>query len=151
MVSKLILLILLFFSLGCVIGQTTLKVVDKPEFNKFMDYCNTPISRTFYMIGEVSVVKYNPDFANPIKYYAQPVTGDWMAKYPLVIKWYAIGTKSTSTEAYQHEIIVPIEVKVPRVYCTSQTAYITYFYKYWKTGMIQSGWFDSRFIGIWNF
>jgi uncharacterized protein YegP (UPF0339 family) len=135
-------LILIFLSLSFLSqGQSYVKVADKPEFQKFMEYCNTPVSRTFYMQGAVSLVKYNG-------YYTQPITGDWMAKYPLVIKWYPIGTKITTYEPYQQQIVAKIDMKVPRLYCTSQTEYITMFYQHWQNGDIQSGWWDSHFIGI---
>lgn len=148
-------LILLVFLIISVVGYsqtiTYLKVADKEEFTKFMNYCQTPVPRTFYMTGEVSLVKYNADYTNTTLYWKQPVTGDWMAKYPLVIKWYPIGTKSTITEAYQQQIQAKIEMMVPRVYCTSKTEYITLFYNHWKNGDMQAGWFDSHYIGVYDF
>ena len=118
---------------------TYLKVADKEEYQKYLSYCLEGVSRTFYMKGEVTVLSVNG-------YYAQPVTGEWTAKYPLVIKWWPINTKTTTTEAYQHQIVVPVEVMVPRRYPTS----IDDFYKNWKTGKIQSGlYMDSKSIAIW--
>lgn len=132
-------------------SQTYLKVADTAEFVKFMNYCQTPVPRTFYMYGEVSVVKYNPDYTNPLLNYAQP-NGDWMAKYPLVIKWYGIDSKVVKlTEAYQHRIIAKIDLMVPRIYCTSKTEYITLFYAHWKNNDILDGWIDKRCIAIWDF
>lgn len=139
----LILFLLLFISFHAS-SQTYLKVADKEEFKKFMDYCNTPVSRTFYMKGAATAVKYNDS-------YTQPITGDWMAKYPLVIKWFPIGTKSITYETYQQHVTAVIELKVPRVYCTSVAEYTNYFYKHWKNGDIQSGWADEHFIGFWDF
>ena len=140
-------LVLIFISIQLQ-AQTYIKVADKDEFVKFMNYCQTPVSRTVRMTGEVSLVKYNSDYSNTILYYTQPITGDWMAKYPFVIKWYPVDAKSTIQEAYQTEINIQFDVKVPRVYCTSKREYITLFYQHWKNEDIQSGWWDSHFIGI---
>lgn len=140
--TLIVLVLLLFFKTGTT--QTYLKVADKAEFQKFMDYCNTPVSRTFYMSGAVSLLKYNG-------YYMQPVTGDWMAKYPLVIKWYPIGASPVTIDTYQNEITATFTVKVPRIYCKSVAEYTNFFYKYWKNGDIQSGWADEHFIGFWDF
>ena len=140
-------LVLIFISIQLQ-AQTYIKVADKDEFVKFMNYCQTPVSRTVRMTGDVSLVKYNSDYSNPILYYTQPITGDWMAKYPFVIKWYPVDAKSTTQEAYQTEITISFELKVPRVYCTSMSEYKDLFNKHWKNGDIQSGWWDSHFIGI---
>ena len=143
---------LLFFALVLTSMLTFAQTAaEKPEFIKFMNYCQFPIERTFYMYGEVSVVKYNPDYTNDTLRYAQ-INGDWMAKHPLVIKWYPIDSKTVRvTEAYQHEIVAQIKVMVPRVYCTSKSEYLTLFRAHWKNGDIQSGWMDSHFIGVWDF
>jgi hypothetical protein len=122
-------------------------VAEKPEFIKFMNYCQVPVERQFTMRGEVSLVKYNPDYTNTTTYYAQPVTGDWMAKYPLIIKWYPVDVKNTIIEPYQYEIIAYFKVMVPRVYCPNKTEYLALFRAHWKNGDIQSGWADAHFIG----
>lgn len=145
--KTILLIITLLFSFATYSQTSYVKVVDKPEFAKFMNYCQTPVPRTFYMRGEVSVVKYNPDYTNTFLYYAQP-NGDWMAKYPLVIKWWPVGFNNTTTEAYQHGITAKFEVMVPRIYCRTKTEYITMFYAHWKNNEIQEGWWDSHSIGI---
>lgn len=117
---------------------TYLKVADKADYQKYYDYCMEGVPRTFTMRGEVTLVKVNG-------YYTQPVTGAWTAKYPLVVKWYPINVKSTTTEAYQHEIIAIFEAKVPRRYPPS----IDDYYKHWKNGDIQAGYIDSKSCAIW--
>jgi hypothetical protein len=126
-------------------------VAEKPEFIKFMNYCQVPVEREFHMRGEVSVVKYNSDYTNPTTYYTQPITEDWMAKYPLIVRWYAIDVEKTVTEPYQNEIVAHFKVMVPRVYCTSKTAYLALFRAHWKNGDMQSGWADEHYIGFWDF
>ena len=136
---KVILSILIsLFCLG-VSGQTItyLKVADKPEYANYLAYCNTPVPRTFFMTGAITLLKTN-------NYYVQP-NGDWMAKVPLTIKWYPFGTKSFMFEAYQKEIIAKVEIMVPRRYPPS----VDDFYRNWKTGNIQEGLTDSKTCGVW--
>jgi hypothetical protein len=97
------------------------------------------------MRGEVSLVKFNINYADPITYYKDSLN-NWMAKYPFVIKWYPVSHDNTTTEAYQHEIIAYFKVNVPRVYCTSKTAYLALFRAHWKNGDMQSGWFDYHYL-----
>jgi len=143
-------LLILSFLLATVFGYSQ-TVAEKPEFIKFMNYCQVPVEREFYMRGEVSVVKYNSDYANPTTYYTQPITGDWMAKYPLIVKWYPIDVDNTTSEVYQNEIVAHFKVMVPRVYCTSKTQYLILFRAHWKNGDMQSGWADEHYIGFWDF
>jgi hypothetical protein len=117
---------------------TYLKVVDKVEYANYLAYCSTPAPRIFYMRGEVTVMKING-------YYKQPVTGNWTAKWPLVIKWYPIGTTVTTTLDYQKEIVAKVEIMVPLRSPTS----IDDFYKHWKNGDIQSGYIDSKSCVSW--
>lgn len=135
------LLIIAFLLLTSVYAEaqtiTYLKVADKPEYAKYLEYCNTPVPRTFIMTGAVTILKTN-------NYYVQP-NGDWMAKVPLTIKWYPFGTKSFTFEAYQKEIIARVEIMVPMRYPPS----IDDFYKNWKTGNIQEGLVDSKTCGLW--
>lgn len=141
---KTILSILLFAICNVVQSQT---VAEKPEFVKFMNYCQCPIEVTAHMAGMVSLVKYNSDFTYPILYWKQPVTGDWMAKYPLVIKWYPVSQLSGIVEeSYQQSITAYFKIKVPRVYCTSKTAYLALFRTHWKNGDMQSGWHDAHYL-----
>lgn len=137
---KLSVLILLFVLVsGLVKSQTItyLKVADKLEYAKYLEYCNTPVPRTFTMPGAVTLLKLNNNYIQ--------ANGDWMAKLPLIIKWYPIGTKSTITEAYQREITAKIEIMVPRRYPAS----IDDFYRNWKTNNIQDGLVDSKTCGLW--
>ena len=120
-------------------------VAEKPEFIKFMNYCQTPIEVQCHMRGEISLVKFNVNYADPMTYYVDSLN-NWMAKYPLVIKWYPVGVRNTTTEAYQKEVVAYFKIKVPRVYCTSKTEYLALFRAHWKNGDMQSGWFDSHYI-----
>lgn len=147
---KTLILISLLLLTGRAFSQTTLAATDVQDFAKFMNYCQFPIEREFVMKGVVSLVKYNPDYNNKTLYYVQ-ANNDWMAKYPLVIKWYPIGTKSITCEAYQQEIRAVIKIKVPRLYCATKTEYIQMYYQHYKNGDIQSGWADYHFIGFWDF
>lgn len=137
--KNLLCIALVFFCMST-FGQviTYLKTADKAEYAKYLTYCSTPAPRTFYMRGEVTVVSING-------VYAQPVTGAWTAKWPLVVKWYPINAKSTTTEAYQHEIVAAFEIMVPLRSPTS----IDDFYKHWKNGDIQSGYIDSKSCAVW--
>jgi len=118
---------------------TYLKVADKAEYAKYLEYCLTPVERTFYMRGKVSLLKVNGQYTDSI--------GTWVAKYPLTIKWYPIFTKVTTTEAYQHEIVASFKVMVPRRYPTS----VDDFYKWWKTGFIQGGMLDAKCVPVWDY
>jgi hypothetical protein len=138
------LLILNWLFLMTIFGYSQ-TVAEKPEFIKFMNYCQTPIEVQCHMIGEVSLVKFNVNYADPITYYKDSLN-NWMAKYPLVVKWYAISNRNTTTEAYQQEVIAYFKVNVARVYCTSKTKYLALFRAHWKNGDMQSGWFDSHYL-----
>lgn len=137
---KLSVLILLFVLVsGLVKSQTItyLKVADKFEYAKYLEYCNTPVPRIFYMPGAVTLLKTGA--------YCVQSNGDWMAKIPLTIKWYPLGAKSTTMEAYQKEVIAKVEIMVPRRYPAS----IDDFYRNWKTNNIQDGLVDSKTCGLW--
>jgi hypothetical protein len=120
-------------------GQTItyLKVADKPEYAKYLEYCQTPVPRTISMITMVNLLKVND-------YYVQE-NSDWMAKIPLTIKVYPPGTKSMTIEPYQKEVTARIDIMVPRRYPTS----VDDFYRNWKTGNIQQGLTDSKTCGVW--
>lgn len=115
---------------------TYLKVADRPEYEKYLSYCNTPVPRTFYIKGAVSLLKVN-------NYYVQG-NSDWVVKVPLTIKWYPIGTNTITLEPYQKEITAKVEIFVPMRYPAS----VDDFYRNWKTRNIQDGLVDSKTCGV---
>ena len=115
---------------------TYLKVADKPEYEKYLAYCNTPVPRTVYVKGAISLLKVNGCYVQE--------NGEWMAKIPLTIKWYPVGTKSLTFEPYQKEITAKVEIFVPMRYPPS----IDDFYRNWKTRNIQDGLVDSKTCGV---
>lgn len=136
---KLLLITLMLFVVTASAQTITyLKVVDKADYtNNYLSYCQTPVERTFIMNGEVTLLSVNG-------YYQQPTTGNWIAKFPLVVKWYPIEVRNTITETYQNEITAYFKVNVPRRYPWS----IDDYYKNWKTGKIQAGDMDQKFVGL---
>lgn len=116
----------------------TVKSADKVEYQLYSDYCLEGVSRTFELRVELSLLLVNG-------YYHKPITGAYTAKYPLITKIYPVDTKKTTVEPFQHEVILKFEALVPRRYPISPDD----FYKYWKTGMIQSGYIDSKSCAIW--
>jgi len=127
-------LILLFFALN-IQAQTYVKVADKPEYEKYLTYCNTPISRPFKLDLKVSVLKINDQYLDSI--------GNWVtSKTPtiLLVK-YAINTTTTteSQKTVSMNVELPVQRRIPS---------IPDFYKYWKTNFIQDGLMDERSGGF---
>ena len=134
--------IFLFLMLSALLTKaqiiTYLKAADKADYNNnYLPYCQAPVERTFIMKGEVTLISVNG-------YFHLPITGHWISKFPLVVKWYPIEVRNTVTEAYQQEITAYFKANVPRRYPWS----IDDYYKNWKTGKIQAGDMDSRFCGV---
>ncbi len=135
--KNLILILVFLFSAVISHAQTYLKAADKDDYNKnYLPYCQAPVERTFIMKGEVTLLLVNG-------YYHQP-NGDYIAKFPLVVKWYPIEVRNTVCESYQQDITAYFKANVPRRYPWSVDDY----YKNWKTGKIQAGDMDSKFCGI---
>lgn len=123
-------LILLFFALN-VRAQTYVKVADKPEYEKYLTYCNTPIGRTFRLDLKVSVLKINSQYLDSI--------GNWVTSKTPTIFLVPYGTKTITTTESQKQIPIIIELPVQR-----RIPSIADFYKYWKTKFIQEGLLDER-------
>jgi len=123
-------IILLFFALN-VQAQTYVKVVDKPEYEKYLEYCNTPISRPFKLDLKVSVLKINNLYLD--------AKGNWVTSKTPTISLVPFGTKTVTTTESQKQISIIIELPVQR-----RIPSIPDFYKYWKTKFIQEGLLDER-------
>lgn len=136
---KILLFILCFFAFLTVSSQTItyLKVADKPEYEKYLAYCNTPVPRTFYIKGAVTLLKVGNNY--------HQANGDWTAKLPLSIKWFPVGTTPMTFEQSQQEITAKVEIMLPKRYPAS----VDDFYKNWKTGNILQGLTDSKTCGVW--
>lgn len=112
-------------------AQTYLKVADKAEYAKYLEYCNTAIDRDFTIIGKVTVLKVNGQYSDSL--------GNWFVGKSPVIVWVKYGTKSISFSEKQHMIAAKVTLKVKR-----RESSIDDFYKLWQTGFIQAGLIDER-------
>lgn len=112
-------------------SQTYVKVADKPEYEKYLAYCNTPISRPVTLTGRLTVLQVNGLYADAI--------GNYVAKLPITITWSAIGSIPPPCEVNQRYVTLRFEVLVKR-----RAPSIPDFYRYWKTNFIQEGLLDER-------
>ena len=112
-------------------AQTSVKVADKVEYAKYLEYCNTPIDRDFKLDLKVSVLKINDVY--------QDAKGNWVTSKTPTITLVPYGTKSITTTEKQK--LVPIVVTLP---VQRRIPSIADFYKYWKTNFIQEGLMDER-------
>jgi len=126
--------ILLFFA-SHIQAQTYVKVADKPEYEKYLEYCNAPISRPFKLDLKVSVLKINNQYLDSI--------GNWVTSKKPTITLASYSTKSVSTTESQKLISIIVELPVQR-----RIPSVTDFYKYWKTNFIQEGLMDERCGGF---
>jgi len=125
------LLIVLFFASHVQAQTTYLKVADKPEYEKYLEYCNTPISRPFKLDLKVSVLKINNLYMDS--------QGNWVTSKTPTISLVSYGTKTVSTTESQKLVSIIVELPVQR-----RVPSIADFYKYWKTNFIQEGLLDER-------
>lgn len=132
---KYILVILLFFVLKSQAQTTYLKVADKPEYAKYLEYCLTPIDRDFIVEGKVTVLSVNGLYVDG--------SGNYYVSKTPTITWFKIGAVKTPCEPNQMFISTKITLKVKR-----REPSIPDFYKYWKTNFIQEGLMDERSGGF---
>lgn len=127
---KYLLAILLLFALQ-VQAQTYVKVADKAEYEKYLTYCNTPISRPFKLYLKVSVLKINNLYMDS--------QGNWVTSKTPTITLVPCGSKTVSTTESQKIVFISVDIPVQR-----RIPSIADFYKYWKTNFIQEGLLDER-------
>ena len=101
-------------------SQTYVKVADKPEYEKYLSYCNTHDYKTFEVLGKVTVLKVNG-------YYTDP-DGKYYIKEPLTITWQKIGATSVTVSEFEKLISVKVTLQTRR-----RTPSIPDFYKEWMT------------------
>lgn len=127
---KWLIILLVFFTVN-LSAQSYVKVADKAEYQKYLAYCNYPISIPVEVTGKLTVLLVNGLYADSI--------GNYVAKKPITITWMPVGTKSITFEPNQREIVLEFEVLVKR-----RTPSIPDFYKNWKSNFIQEGLLDER-------
>jgi len=131
---KYILIILLFFAINTS-AQTYLKVADKPEYAKYLEYCNAPISRSFKLLLKVSTIKVDGLYMDS--------KGNWVTSKTPTISLVPYGTKTITTTESQKIVTITVEFPVQR-----RIPSVADFYKYWKTNFIQEGLMDERSGGF---
>lgn len=132
---KLFLILSFIFIAALLQAQTYVKVADKVEYAKYLEYCNTPISRDFRLDLKVSVLKINDRYHD--------AKGNWVTSKTPTITLVPYGTKTITTSDSQQ--LIPIVVTLP---VQRRIPSIADFYKYWKTNFIQEGLMDERSGGF---
>jgi len=101
-------------------SQTYVKVADKPEYEKYLAYCNEHDCQTFEVLGKVPILKVGTVYTDAeAKYYI---------KEPLTITWLKVGTNSITVSESEKLISVKITLLIRR-----RTPTIPDFYKTWMT------------------
>ena len=104
-------------------AQTYVKVADKPEYEKYLKYCNVPTPLKVTQVGVITLLKVNGQYTDSV--------GNYIVKIPITIAWFKVGSTSMTVEPYQKLIyntfFVPVQMRKPS---------ITDFYTNWQTHKI---------------
>lgn len=129
--KKFISILVLCFIAATASPQTYLKASDKPEYEKYLKYCNTPVDRPFELNLRVDVRKINGLWADSL--------GNWYVSKTPKVYVFPIAENTLKIAEYQKLLTVKIYLPVRR-----REPSIADFYKNWKTNLIQEGLIDDR-------
>jgi len=124
-------LILLLVSLVFVSAQSYIKVSEKAEYKKYLDYCNTPVKRPFSIVAKVSALQVNGQYTDSV--------GNWVTSKTPTITWVKYGTQSITFEPREQMVVVVVWLPVKRREPSGDD-----FHKHWLNHEIQEGLIDER-------
>jgi len=120
--KRILLFVFVMFSLLS-FSQTYVKVADKPEYTRYLIYCNTYTYKYFEVLGKVPVIKVGGFYADTV--------GNYSIKEPLTITWLKPGT--TSITVAESEVLITTTLKLM---VRKRTPSIPDFYSSWITHKI---------------
>ena len=120
---KTILAAFLFSVSLSVSAQTYVKVADKPEYAKYLAWCNTPVFKTITQTGKIKMLKVNGQYTDSL--------GRYYDSNPVQITWFSPATASVTAEPWERIVMVRYVVTHQK-----RKPSITDFYTNWKNGLV---------------